>query len=232
MAKNPNKKNKPRQGHKLVWFALIVIAVPCAIVAMVLLQSMGAQNNPVTGSRFSKNDLNPSISKSEMNKVLDSINANVGSIESITINLKSATLRVNINADDAVDEATVTSMVDQVYDQVNAVLPIDTYFTNKEDSKMYDLEINVYNWTVDNKHPDGQIYVQCTKTGAGNRVVDVLTTPKDKDLVNSITRTGEVIEESAPEEQPEPEPIGYDVYGNPFYGYDDYGNLIYEPITE
>ncbi|MDO4466348.1 MAG: hypothetical protein Q4C49_05000 [Bacillota bacterium] len=230
MARNKNKQNKPKQGHKLVWFALIVIAIPCAIVAMVLLQSIGAQNNPVTGNRFSKNDCNPGISKSDINKVLDSIKGNVGSIENININLKSATLRININADDAADEGTIASMVDQAYEVVNQILPIDTYFTNKEDSKMYDLEINIYNWLVDDKHPEGQIYIQCTKTGAGNRVVDNLTSPKDKDLVNSITRTGEIIEE--PEQPAPPEPIEYDVYGNPIYGYDEYGNPIYEPITE
>lgn len=224
--KSNAKKTKPKQGHKLVWFSLVVIAIPCLIVAIVLLQSMGAQNNPVSGNRFSKNDLNPSISKAEMNTVRDAVASNVSDIENITINLKSATLRINVNADDSVNEEDVAKMVDAIYDQVNAVLPIDEYFTNREDSKMYDLEINVYNWLVDDNHPDGQIYIQCTKTGAGEKVVDNLTSPKDVDLVNSITRTGEKVEVKE-----EKEPVqAVDEWGNPVF--DENGNPVYETEDE
>ena len=39
--------------------------------------------------------------------------------------------------------------VDSAYNIVNDQLPIDTYFTNKDGSKMYDLEIDSYNYLID-----------------------------------------------------------------------------------
>ena len=67
---------------------------------------------------------------------------------------------------------------------------IDQYFTNREDAKMYDLEIDVYNYIVDDSHPaEGQIYIKTTKTGAAtDRVTDVMTTAKDPELVAQIKR--------------------------------------------
>ena len=55
---------------------------------------------------------------------------------------------------------------------------------------MYDLEIDVYNYIVDDSHPaEGQIYIKTTKTGAAtDRVTDVMTTAKDPELVAQIKR--------------------------------------------
>ena len=91
-------------------------------------------------------------------------------------------------ADDA-DRGTVEAAMTQARDIVNSILPFDTYFTNTENGKNYDIEIDSYNWIVDDSHPqDGQIYIKVTKTGAGNRVTDYLSQPKDQDLVNQIVR--------------------------------------------
>ena len=51
------------------------------------------------------------------------------------------------------------------------------------------LEVDGYNYVVDNSHPQsGQIYIKITKTAPGKKTTDVLTTPKDQELVNEITR--------------------------------------------
>ena len=39
--KTQKKNTESIQGHKLVWFTLIIIAIPVVIVAYVLLTSMG-----------------------------------------------------------------------------------------------------------------------------------------------------------------------------------------------
>lgn len=187
--KTQKKNTESKQGHKLVWFTLIIIAIPVVIVAYVLLTSMGGQGEPVVGNRFNGEDLNPSITEEAMNSIQEQASG-IGGVEEITINLKSATLRVHLNMDDSYTQDQIQAASDQVYEIVAATLPIDQYFTNREDAKMYDLEIDVYNYIVDDSHPaEGQIYIKTTKTGAAtDRVTDVMTTAKDPELVAQIKR--------------------------------------------
>lgn len=187
--KTQKKNTESKQGHKLVWFTLIIIAIPVVIVAYVLLTSMGGQGEPVVGNRFNGEDLNPSITDEAMNSIQEQASG-IGGVEEVTINLKSATLRVHLNMDDSYTQDQIQAASDQVYEIVAATLPIDQYFTNREDAKMYDLEIDVYNYIVDDSHPaEGQIYIKTTKTGAAtDRVTDVMTTAKDPELVAQIKR--------------------------------------------
>lgn len=187
--KTQKKNTESKQGHKLVWFTLIIIAIPVVIVVYVLLTSMGGQGEPVVGNRFNGEDLNPSITEEAMNSIQEQASG-IGGVEEVTINLKSATLRVHLNMDDSYTQDQIQAASDQVYEIVAATLPIDQYFTNREDAKMYDLEIDVYNYIVDDSHPaEGQIYIKTTKTGAAtDRVTDVMTTAKDPELVAQIKR--------------------------------------------
>lgn len=187
--KTQKKNTESKQGHKLVWFTLIIIAIPVVIVAYVLLTSMGGQGKPVVGNRFNGEDLNPSITEEAMNSIQEQVSG-IGGVEEVTINLKSATLRVHLNMDDSYTQDQIQAASDQAYEIVAATLPIDQYFTNREDAKMYDLEIDVYNYIVDDSHPaEGQIYIKTTKTGAAtDRVTDVMTTAKDPELVAQIKR--------------------------------------------
>lgn len=187
--KTQKKNTESKQGHKLVWFTLIIIAIPVVIVAYVLLTSMGGQGEPVVGNRFNGEDLNPSITEEAMNSIQEQASG-IGGVEEVTINLKSATLRVHLNMDDSYTQDQIQAASDQAYEIVAATLPIDQYFTNREDAKMYDLEIDVYNYIVDDSHlAEGQIYIKTTKTGAAtDRVTDVMTTAKDPELVAQIKR--------------------------------------------
>lgn len=190
MAKNrKRKKNKsPKQGHKLVWLTLIIIAIPVVVVLYVLQQSLWTQNTPVVGSRFGSNDLNPEITEEQISAIQTNCQ-NIDNVEEVTVNLKSATLRVHLNMSDGADEDTIKDALTTAYSIVDNTCPITTYFTNSKNSKMYDLEIDGYNYLVDDSHSqDGQIYVKVTKTGSGKKNTEVLTTPKDEELVNEITR--------------------------------------------
>lgn len=182
------KKLRPKQGHKLVWFTLILIAIPVIFVAYVLLTSSIGQNRPVVGNRFHGENLDPKITEEDLTKVQESV-AKIGGVDNAVVTLKSATLRVNLDVTDSADQEAVQNITEAAYEEVNKKLPIDRYFTNREKSKMYDLEISGYNYIVDDSHPaDGQIYVKITKTGPGYKVVDVLSAPKDPELVEQITR--------------------------------------------
>ena len=193
MGKNVKDKNRrkkrtaPKQGHKLVWFTLVIILIPFVIIGYVILTSMGGQDEPVVGNRFHSSDLNPSISKDQISQVQNAVSS-IGSVQNVEVNLKSATLRISVDIDDGANADTCNSIAQEAYKQVTGILPADTYFTNTEDSKMYDLEIDVYNFLLDDTHTDGQIYYKVYKTGAGEVSTQNMTQPKDQELVNQLVR--------------------------------------------
>lgn len=191
--KNPMKakpkKKSVKQGHKLVWFTLIVILIPVAIIGWVLLTSIGGQGEPVLGNRFDTQDLNPSITDQNIEAIEASV-SQIGGVEKASVNLLSATLRVHLDISDDANADGARAILDAAYSSVAQVLPIETYFTNTDEAKMYDLEIDVYNYIVDESHPaESQVYLKTTKTGAGAQVVENLTQAKDPDLVNSLQRS-------------------------------------------
>lgn len=202
MAKIKRTRNqinrKPRQGHKLVWFTLIIIAIPCVIVVYVLLASIGGQNKPVTGSRFSSSDLNPEITRQDISTLQSNLSA-IDNVEEVTVNLLSATLRVHLNLVDDANDDTAQAALNSAYDVVNQTLPIDTYFTNTDSAKMYDLEIDSYNYLIDDTHTsDGWTYLKLTKTGASDGpVTDNMTVAKNSDLANQLESTSQSLQEAA-----------------------------------
>lgn len=180
------KKQKVKQGHKLVWLTLLIILIPVAIVGYVLFTSAQGNDKPVEGSRFSSTDLSPKIDQNVLTTIQNDL-LSIDGVESATINLKSATLRAHLNMQDGLDTDTIANVAEQAYSIINAYLPIDTYFTDTGDSKNYDLEIDAYNYMVDDSHPlEGQVYIKITKNGAGNKVVDNMNSPKNADLAASV----------------------------------------------
>lgn len=186
--KDTTKPKKQKQGHKIVWLTLIVIAIPCVIIGYVLFTSMGTQNKPVVGSRFGKDDLNPKITKANI-KDIDAQLRTIEWVDDVSVNLKSATLRILIDIADNSDAEFAQTVIDQATAIVYGICPMETYFTNTETGKMYDVEINVYNFQVDDMHTtDGQTYLMYTKTGAGSPVVDNMNDARNWDIVAQIKR--------------------------------------------
>lgn len=188
--KNRPKKKKtsaPKQGHKIVWFTLIVILIPFLIVGYVILTSLGGQNEPVVGNRFDSNDLNPAITNDQISQVQTAI-ASIGGVENVEVNLKSATLRISIDVSDDANADTCNAIAQEAYNQVNGILPVDTYFTNTEDAKMYDLEIDAYNFLLDDSHTEGQVDIKVYKSGAGQVVTQNITEAKDSELASQLVR--------------------------------------------
>ena len=201
MAKMKRKRvasNKPTgQGHKLVWFTVIIILIPVVIVGYVLLTSVGGQNHPVEGNRFSKTDLNPAITDNSISSLESSLTS-IDNVEKASVNLLSATLRVHIDLVDSATDEVASQALDAAYNVINDQLPIDTYFTNKDDSKMYDLEIDAYNYLIDDTHTtDGWTYLKLTKTGASKgSVTDNMTTAKDPELSSELKAASDQIQQN------------------------------------
>lgn len=201
MAKMKRKRvasNKPTgQGHKLIWFTVIIIMIPVVIVGYVLLASLGGQNRPVEGSRFSKKDLDPAITDDNIS-TLESALSNIENVEKVSVNLLSATLRVHIDLIDSATDDVASAAINSAYSVINEQLPIDTYFTNKDGSKMYDLEIDSYNYLIDDTHTaDGWTYLKLTKTGASDGpVTDNMTVAKDAELSNQLKAASDQIQQN------------------------------------
>lgn len=200
--KKSPKKQKVKQGHKLVWLTLIILIIPCVMIGYILLVSARETDQPVEGNRFGPNDLNPKIEESQFAAIQGDL-MNIGNMESATIDLKSATLRVHLNLVDNADDAMLEDAANQAYDIINNHLPIETYFTSNADAKMYDLEIDSYNYLVDDTHPtEGWRFVKVVKNNSGNRVTDHVTTPRNPDLANQVRYTP-----PAQSEQPAEAPV-------------------------
>ena len=189
--KKETKKNAGKQSHILVWIAAAVILIPTILVGVVVMTSTENSGTPVVGSRFSETDLNPAITDDQITQI-EAAMKELDYAESVEVNLKSATLRINIDLDDIVDEVDeelVKKLAAQAYDKVDAILPVETYFTQQSDAKMYDLSINVYNYSsFDEEHTeDHWIYVCLTKTSASEKsVVDVLSVPRDEETAEAV----------------------------------------------
>ena len=190
----PNSKGKKTNDNKrrpnwLLRFTILVIIVPIVILAWILLTSLETKGEPVVGNRFD-NQLDPAISEEQRTSLKDSFVST--EIESVEVNLKSATLRVNINVIDSMNMEQIEVYVNDAYAKVNAVMPIATYFTNKKDGdktiKMYDLEIHVYTYIPTDENREGYNYMILTKNAsAETEVKNKPSQPINQDVVNEVT---------------------------------------------
>ncbi|MGX8834097.1 hypothetical protein ACWG0P_07775 [Amedibacillus sp. YH-ame6] len=179
-------KNLSKSSKILYTVAGIVILIPLVLLIYIYFGAKDNAGKPTVGDRF-EDSLNPAITEKQLGELKTALK--IDGTEKIEINLISATLRVNIDTADDASADTITSIMNQAYDSVNSILPIETYFTNnKKSTKMYDVEINVYNYIPDEtKSADGQIYMIKTKTAAASEPnVSVPTTAKNEEVAKKL----------------------------------------------
>lgn len=182
-------KAKKKQRNYLLWVTLVIIAIPCIVLLYIIIGSRESSDTPVEGSRF-KHSLDPEITEQDITSLKDSLS--LEGVESVEVNLKSATLRISLNTSDDLSQEQIQGIMTSAYDIVVEKLPVDTYFANKtvDDQivKMYDLEINAYNYIpTSEEEKGGQIHLSRVKNAAAENVVDdVLTSPKDEETSNEI----------------------------------------------
>lgn len=179
--------NQSKRPNWILRITLVVIAIPLIILAFVLLTSMEKQGEPVVGNRF-KNQLDPEIKNSEISSIKESLVYD--NVDSVEVNLISATLRININTNDELDAASIEAIANDVYAKVNEILPVETYFTNTEKVKMYDLEINVYNLIPDETNAGiAQIWCIKHKNASEDEVgTDWPTSPRNEEVNEQVRK--------------------------------------------
>lgn len=191
-------EKKAKKKHRPNWvlrISILVVAVPVLILAFVLLTSLEKKGEPVDGDRF-KTHLDPEIKDSSLKSIKSALAYD--NVDKVEVNLISATLRITIDVNDALDAASIENITNDAYEKVNGIIPIGTYFTNHDKVKMYDLEINVYNLIPNENTQVTQIWAVKHKNASEEEAgFDWITTPRNDKVVEDVTKPIEKV----PEEQ-------------------------------
>ena len=182
-----------RSGVVLI-IGLFIILIPCFVFAGILLNSYLKTTSPIIAHRFDA-DLDPAISEDEIGRIETLLSTN-SKIEKAEVVLITAQMRVNVDTVDSISKEDAEALVDEVYNNVNTVLPVRTYFTATDTKKMYDLTINLYN-KIGND--DGQMicYVLTKNSKMEVPEVQLVSEPLDEELAKELrgeieTETSEV----------------------------------------
>lgn len=184
--------SKKRKGNNrtnvIFWVALVLFLLPFIVLGVIIGAAALDTGKPVLGDRY-KDDLDPAITSSDLDKVEDAAKG-VSGVESIFVNLATGTLRVYADISDSATAETVQSTAQQLYGAVTSVLSANTYFTQNNGKKMYDLEVHVFN---QNKDPDSNfVYVIGTKTSSMDQpIYQQVSEPIDAELAESLRQAVE-----------------------------------------
>jgi hypothetical protein len=158
--KKTKKRRRISVASVILVLGIVILMIPVFTFAYLLYGATMGTGTPLFGNRFA-NDLNPAISKTQISTLQTTIKG-LANVEGDVVDLKAATLRISVDTLDTLDEAGVKALASQIYDTVQTVVPLQTYFTSDEIKKMYDLEIHVFN-LKDGKDKPGYFYFIITK---------------------------------------------------------------------
>ncbi|MBE6114872.1 MAG: hypothetical protein E7191_07285 [Erysipelotrichaceae bacterium] len=135
------RRKKKAKHSKLLWFALVVAAIPCILVVYILFSALVDTGKPIFGDRYT-NDLDPAITEQQTNNIEYNIKL-IENVENVSLNLISSTLRITIDMTDTLTVEDAKNIGMKAAEAIDEVLPYETYFTQYGTKKMYDFEITV-----------------------------------------------------------------------------------------
>lgn len=189
MTKQKNTQKKKRHTTGILFVVLLVlILLPFIYFGWTFLSSYMESRSPVIRDRF-KGDLNPAIQKEQLTKIEEAI-AKINSVQAREVHLKTATLRVYVDMNDDASADTLKKKANEAYQAIVKILPVDTYFTQKDGKKMYDLEVHVYN--VNDNTKKGFAYVIETKNSSMKSPSQQLVSkPVNEEVAKSLRKAVE-----------------------------------------
>ncbi|MEG1066341.1 MAG: hypothetical protein RR929_05015 [Erysipelotrichaceae bacterium] len=177
----PNKSIDGKPNY-FIWIVIGILIVPTLLFGSMLLQALENTGEPIVGDRF-KDELDPEISEDLLAKLNSGVKIDGAKV---TINLKSATLRVMVDLPDDASTEAISNAVLSAYDQVDKITPIATYFTNKEEVKMYDIEVHGYNF-VESTPEKKNTHIVKFKTGAAKEPgINNMSVPTKEEVSNAL----------------------------------------------
>lgn len=193
VAKKSDKKVTGNKGKMkvnastiVIIVGIIVICIPFVILGSILISASKATGTPVLGNRY-ENDLNPAITEEQITSIVSKIKSD-NQVESVNIELVTATLRIYVDMQDSLNEEEATALANSVYESVASTLDVNTYFTKTSTKKMYDLEIHLYN-NIDFAGNEQYLYLITTKNSSMSEPsVQVVSSPKDPDVAAQLRK--------------------------------------------
>ena len=181
--KQKQNKRKMSKSATMLVIGLLVIFIPCAIYAGILISAALQTGSPILGERFD-GDLDPAITKNDISSIETKLSS-IDGVEEVKVVLLSGQMRVNVNVDDALTNEQIEVIIDEAYEGVTSVLSIDKYFTSNNGKRMYDLAINVYN-LVD-LEDDSMVYYILTKNAMmEEKTIQLVSEPLNPDLAADL----------------------------------------------
>ncbi len=177
-------KKKSRRTAIIFWVCLLLLLAPFVVLGWILLSAWLDTGSPILGARYD-GDLDPAITKSNLDEIRSTVNSMAG-VDSVDVELATATLRVYVDVDDNATVESERETVGNVYRTVTGILDPYVYFTQTDTKKMYDLEIHVFNLSK-NRDSDEFAYVIETKTSSMEEpIVNVVSEPIDAALAQQL----------------------------------------------
>lgn len=198
------ERKKLSRSALVLIVSILIIAIPVIIFLAILGISALQTGTPREGSRFD-NDLQPEITSS-MVETLKTDLQSLSSVEEVDVVLSQGQLRIYIDTDDNMSDEQFDSLITSAYSKVNSALPVDTYFTATDTSKMYDLAINVYtklqasDLDADSSRKYKLLHKNSTEQ---NYMIDDLANPKNAQLAAQLQGSNEINPEETEESETE-----------------------------
>ena len=143
-AKKEKKEKKERLGFNwFFWLSLILILIPVGYFVKLLHDAQLEGNVPVLGKRL-ENNIVDKISDSQVESIRSAV-AMIEGAEKTETNLIVDTLRISVDTNDELTVDQMKTISTDIYNIINENAPVDTYFTQHDGYKQYDLDIYVFN---------------------------------------------------------------------------------------
>ncbi|PKM64578.1 MAG: hypothetical protein CVU96_02135 [Firmicutes bacterium HGW-Firmicutes-20] len=181
---------KKKKISKIHWptvvliLSLVLIAIPTVAIGKVLYDAFAATGTPLFGNRFEL-DLDPKITSEQLTELESKILAEA-LVDDVKITLISASLRVNVDVDDEITLEQLTTLATSLYSHVATVLPVNTYFKMNETSKMYDLELHIYNNLELKKEDSYKYLIFLLNSVMEEPLIQLVSDPKNPEFVEEL----------------------------------------------
>lgn len=167
--KTGTTKRKKRRDWSfyVIIVSLIIIAIPASFLGYHIISATTQTGKPIFGNRF-KGDLSAKIEEEHLVS-LEKLALENPLVESAEYSVISATLRANVLLKTDAQKEDFAKVSESLYENVNQILPLETYFTKTSTEKMYDFELNVYN-TLKPSEENPFIYYMMSKSSSSENV--------------------------------------------------------------
>lgn len=178
------KKIKLNKSQTILIIGIIVVMIPVIALGVILIDAYYDTGTPISGTRLDS-ERTQVIQQEQLNQLNTSLQSN-GKIEKVSVELKVSTLRIYLDVKDDVTAVEYEPLLDNIYDRVMEIFPVETYFTAKEMKKEYDLEIHAYNDVALAEEDSYLYYILVKNSTMSMKRIDVVSTPRNEALVNEL----------------------------------------------